>query len=80
MWLLRVRDVPVIAFAGFVIVAQNANAVADKGQAIFEAVPRSPDRGGHTPDDNFDEGLFVEDVPLVQQQFGRPRRPAYARN
>ena len=65
---LAIPDVPVVALAGFVVVAQLAVSGDDEGQRVFQIVPRPLDRPRHTPYPQFDESRVVDDVALIEQQ------------
>jgi len=67
---LMVADVPMVALAGLVVVAQHAAAPLDIGQPIFEAVLRSRLWLRQAPDHDLDGGLLVEPLDLVHQQLG----------
>jgi hypothetical protein len=67
--LLIVLDVAVIAFAGFIVVAQHANAIDDQRKTVLERMNRSTCRSRQSPYDDFDKCPRVQDMSFVKQQF-----------
>lgn len=53
---LLVADMAMVAFAGFVVVAEDAGTVADEGEAVFVGMMAAADLPRDVPDDDFDEG------------------------
>jgi hypothetical protein len=62
--------VSVIAFSGFIVVAQHADPIDDERQSILERVDRASRRSRQAPNDNLGERPSIKHVPFVDQQFG----------
>jgi len=61
---LHVTDVDVVAFAPLVIETNDADLVADEGQAVFVRMGRADDRDRHLPDPGA-RGLILADDDLI---------------
>lgn len=61
---LRVTDVDVVAFAPLVIETNDADLVADEGQAVFVKMGRADDRDRHFPNPDV-HGLILADADLI---------------
>jgi len=51
----RTADVPMVAFARFIVVTHNTDGVCDERQPIFEPVDRTSHRPVDTPNNDFDK-------------------------
>jgi hypothetical protein len=61
---------PMIALAGFVVVAEHTFAVDDERQPILEFVARTRRRYWQAPDDDLDKRALIQHVALVHQRLG----------
>lgn len=59
-----------IAFAGFVIIAQHANAAFDQRESVFETMVRTFCWLRKAPYDKLHESIFAYDMALVEQRLG----------
>ena len=60
-------DMPVVALARLVVVAQDALAADDKGQPVFKQVQASRHRRGQPPDHDIGECVRGDDDPPPDQ-------------
>jgi hypothetical protein len=63
-------EVPMIAFACFVIEPKDALAVDDIGQPVLESVSRSRQGFRYSPENQFGEGVLRVDDPSAEKLSG----------
>ncbi len=63
--LLQRADVPVIALAGFVVVAQHALTIGDQRQPVFEVVNAATKWDRHTPDNKLLQQIWLQELTPV---------------
>lgn len=68
---LALVDMLVVALAGLVVIAQDADAAGDQREPVVEAVLAAGQVTRQSPDDDFDLDVLRQPEPFTQEQLGR---------
>jgi hypothetical protein len=60
-----------ITFTRFIVVPQDANAIDDESQPVFEDVARTGRWLRQAPNDDLSESFGIQHMPFVDQQLSR---------